>query len=58
MRLFISGCRAPQIPNPDPPIHQLADAELIEELSRFNGTPKAVLDNPELKITGQTKRAN
>jgi medium-chain acyl-[acyl-carrier-protein] hydrolase len=48
LQLFISGCRAPQIPNPDPPIHQLPDAEFIEELGRFNGTPQAVLDNPEL----------
>jgi medium-chain acyl-[acyl-carrier-protein] hydrolase len=46
--LFVSGSRAPQIPNPDPPIHQLPDAEFIEELRRFNGTPKAVLNNPEL----------
>jgi medium-chain acyl-[acyl-carrier-protein] hydrolase len=48
LQLFISGCRAPQIPDPDPPIHHLPDAEFIKELSRFNGTPKAVLDNPEL----------
>ena len=48
LQLFISGCRAPQIPNPDPPIHQLPHAEFIEELLRFNGTPKAVVDNPEL----------
>jgi medium-chain acyl-[acyl-carrier-protein] hydrolase len=26
----------------------LPDAEFIEELGRFNGTPKAVLENPEL----------
>jgi medium-chain acyl-[acyl-carrier-protein] hydrolase len=48
MQLFVSGHRAPQIPDPDPPIHQLPDAEFIEELGRFNGTPKAVLENPEL----------
>ena len=48
LQLFVSGKRAPQIPNPDPPIHQLPDAEFIEELLRFNGTPKAVVDNPEL----------
>jgi surfactin synthase thioesterase subunit len=47
-QLFVSGSRAPQIPNPDPPIHQLPDAEFIEELRRFNGTPKAVLNNSEL----------
>ncbi|MGD8212189.1 MAG: thioesterase II family protein [Desulfobacterales bacterium] len=48
MQLFVSGHRAPQIPDPDPPIHHLPDAEFIEELGRFNGTPKAVLENPEL----------
>jgi medium-chain acyl-[acyl-carrier-protein] hydrolase len=47
-QLFVSGCRAPQIPNPDPPIHQLPDVEFIEELRRFNGTPQAALDNLEL----------
>jgi len=48
LQLFVSGCRAPQIPDPDPPIHQLPDAEFTEEMRRFKGTPKAVLDNPEL----------
>lgn len=47
LQLFVSGCPAPQIPNPDPPIHQLPDVEFIEDLHRLNGTPKAVLDNPE-----------
>ena len=47
IQLFVSGSRAPQIPNPDPPIHQLPDVEFIEEMRRFNGTPKALLDNPE-----------
>jgi len=48
LQMFVSGHRAPQIPDPDPPIHQLPDSEFIEELGRFNGTPKAVLENPEL----------
>jgi medium-chain acyl-[acyl-carrier-protein] hydrolase len=43
-----SGNRAPQIPNLDPPIHQLPHIKFIKELHRFNGAPKAVLDNPEL----------
>jgi medium-chain acyl-[acyl-carrier-protein] hydrolase len=46
--LFISGCRAPQIQDLDPPIHNLPEAEFIEELHRLNGTPKAVLENAEL----------
>jgi medium-chain acyl-[acyl-carrier-protein] hydrolase len=46
--LFISGRRAPQIPPTKPPIHALPDAELLEELRTLNGTPKAVLENPEM----------
>lgn len=48
IHLFISGRRAPQIPDPDPPIHALSEPEFIEELRRLNGTPKAVLENAEL----------
>lgn len=46
--LFVSGCRAPQIPDSDPPIHQLSDSEFLEELRRLNGTPEAILQNQEL----------
>ncbi|MDF5710480.1 MAG: thioesterase II family protein [Nostoc sp. S4] len=46
--LFISARRAPQIPPTKPPIHVLPDQELLEELRTLNGTPKAVLENPEL----------
>ena len=42
MQLFVSGSRAPQLPDPDPPIHHLPDTEFIAELGRFNGTPQAV----------------
>jgi medium-chain acyl-[acyl-carrier-protein] hydrolase len=47
-QLFVSGSGAPQIPDPDPPIHALSDAEFLEELRGFNGTPKEVLENAEL----------
>lgn len=46
--LFLSGRCAPQIPDPDPPIHQLPNADFIEELRHYNGTPEAVLQNTEL----------
>lgn len=46
--LFITGRRAPQCPNKDRITHALPDAELLEELRRLNGTPKEVLDHPEL----------
>jgi medium-chain acyl-[acyl-carrier-protein] hydrolase len=48
VHLFVSGRRAPQIPDSDPPIHALPDFEFLEELRHFNGTPEAVLENTEL----------
>ena len=48
VRLFASGHRAPHLPDPDPPIHHLPDAEFIEELRELNGTPEAVLESSEL----------
>ena len=46
--LFVSGSRAPHIPDPDPPIHQLREPAFTAELRRLNGTPEAVLQNEEL----------
>jgi medium-chain acyl-[acyl-carrier-protein] hydrolase len=46
--LFVSGAGAPQIPDPEPPIHHLPEAEFRESLRRLNGTPQVVLDHPEL----------
>lgn len=46
--LFVSGYRAPQVPDPDPPIRALPEPEFLEELRRLNGTPEAVLENAEL----------
>ena len=46
--LFISGRRAPQLPNNDPLSYNLPEAELRKELLRLNGTPKEVLEHPEL----------
>jgi medium-chain acyl-[acyl-carrier-protein] hydrolase len=48
VHLFVSGYRAAQIPDPDPPIHALPEPEFLEELRRLNGTPKIVLENTEL----------
>jgi medium-chain acyl-[acyl-carrier-protein] hydrolase len=48
VHLFISGARAPQIPDRDPPIHQLPDSEFVKELQRLNGMPELVLQNSEL----------
>jgi medium-chain acyl-[acyl-carrier-protein] hydrolase len=46
--LFISGCRAPQLPVEDRAVYGLPEPEFIDELRRLNGTPKEVLENQEL----------
>jgi len=48
VHLFVSGRRAPQVPDPDPPTYNLPEPEFLEELRRLNGTPKAVFEHPEL----------
>jgi surfactin synthase thioesterase subunit len=46
--LMVSGRRAPQRPDPDPPIHALPEQDLLREIRQLNGTPEAVLQNQEL----------
>jgi medium-chain acyl-[acyl-carrier-protein] hydrolase len=46
--LFVSGRRAPQVPNDEPLTYALPEPEFIEELRRLNGTPKEVLEHQEL----------
>jgi len=46
--LFLSGRRAPQLPERDPVIHDLPEPEFIAEVERLDGTPKEVLENREL----------
>lgn len=48
IHLFISGRRAPQFPDEEPPTHDLPEPEFIERLRELNGTPQEVLDHPEL----------
>ena len=48
VHLFVSACGAPQVPSPNPPMHQLPDAEFTVALRRLSGTPEAVFRNPEL----------
>lgn len=47
LHLFVSGCRAPQLPPTDDQRHLSSDAELREELRRLGGTPAEVLENGE-----------
>ncbi|HEY6804794.1 MAG TPA: thioesterase II family protein [Pyrinomonadaceae bacterium] len=46
--LFVSGRPAPQIPDPERRTYDLPEPEFIEELRRLNGTPREVLEHPEL----------
>src|SRR5262249_13714584 len=46
-RLFVSGCRAPHLPDPDPPLYSRNDAEFVRELKRLNGISLDVLENAE-----------
>jgi medium-chain acyl-[acyl-carrier-protein] hydrolase len=48
LALFVSGRGAPQIPDPSPPAFNLPDQDFIAELRRLNGTPRELLDHPEL----------
>jgi medium-chain acyl-[acyl-carrier-protein] hydrolase len=47
--LFVSSNPAPQLPRHRPPIHQLPEAEFVEEIRLFQGTPEAVLQDAELR---------
>ena len=46
--LIVSGKQAPGSRPRRGPIYHLPDDRLIEELQRYNGTPKAILENSEL----------
>jgi len=46
--LFLSGRRAPHIPNEEPPTYDLPTEEFLQSLRKLNGTPPEVLEQPEL----------
>jgi medium-chain acyl-[acyl-carrier-protein] hydrolase len=46
--LFVSGHKAPQIPKTEPFTYNLPEPEFVEELQRLNGTPKEVLESPDM----------
>lgn len=48
VHLFVSGRRAPQLGRVSRIMYNLPEPELIEEVRRLDGTPKEVLENPEL----------
>src|SRR5262245_12104360 len=48
LHLFVSGCRAPQLPYDDPITYNLPHQEFIDELKELNGTPPEFFEYPEL----------
>ncbi len=48
VHLFVSGRRAPDLPDRSAPVQHLPDSELMEHLRRLNGTPPLLLENEEL----------
>lgn len=48
LHLFASGRRAPHLPIQRVPISHLPDDQFITAIRAFNGTPRVILDDPEL----------
>jgi surfactin synthase thioesterase subunit len=46
--LFVSSIPAPQVPTDQPPIHELPKEDLLKRLSGLDGTPKELIEHPEL----------
>ena len=46
--VVVSAQPAPHFPPPRPPIYDLPEDEFLAAVERFGGTPRAVLDDPEL----------
>jgi medium-chain acyl-[acyl-carrier-protein] hydrolase len=46
--LFVSACGAPQLPDPNPPIHNYPDREFTKSLQDLNGFPSELLHQPEV----------
>lgn len=47
-RLLVSGCRAPQLPDLDPPLHRLPEAKFLTKLKNLQGIPREVMASLEL----------
>jgi len=59
LHIFASGRRGPQVPDREDPTYNLPQSVFIEELRRLNGTPKDVLEHPELmQLMTQLLRAD
>ncbi|HEY2391542.1 MAG TPA: alpha/beta fold hydrolase [Candidatus Angelobacter sp.] len=49
VHLFVSGRRAPSVPETEPPIFHLPPREFIAEIKRLNGTPSEFFEHAELQ---------
>jgi surfactin synthase thioesterase subunit len=50
IHLFVSGRRAPHLPDHDSPLHNLSEAALLDELvARYGAASSALLRDPELR---------
>lgn len=47
-RLYVSGFRSPELPNPNLELHELPDDQITEALKTYAGTPNEILLNREL----------
>ncbi|MGV2826967.1 beta-ketoacyl synthase N-terminal-like domain-containing protein [Myxosarcina sp. GI1(2024)] len=47
-QFFVSGSKAPQLPDLNPPIHHLSDPQFIQEIEHFQGIPDKVLQVTKL----------
>lgn len=57
VHLFTSSCRAPHMPDRDPPLHALPDDALLQALHALGGTPQLLLQHPELlRVLGPALR--
>ncbi|WBB80650.1 beta-ketoacyl synthase N-terminal-like domain-containing protein [Micromonospora sp. WMMD882] len=45
--LYVSAARAPHLPDPEPPMHRLPEAKLVDRLRAMGGTPEEMLADPE-----------
>jgi medium-chain acyl-[acyl-carrier-protein] hydrolase len=48
LHLFLSGWRAPHMPQDEPPISHLPEPAFLEQLTRLGGTDQAILENMEM----------
>ena len=46
--LFVSGRRAPHVASREPTLFDLPDSDFFQQLGHLNGTPREVLEHPEL----------